>query len=73
MLHQELLVSLQEFTDWIVEKSETMNNLKTVNVCDVEDVKQKLQLAKASISYYLLNLFAAISSQDESKHLPIDS
>ncbi|XP_039176247.1 dystonin isoform X34 [Crotalus tigris] len=46
VLHQELLVSLQEFTDWIVEKSETMKNLKTVNVCDVEDVKQKLQLAK---------------------------
>ncbi|XP_070591650.1 dystonin-like [Erythrolamprus reginae] len=46
LLHQELLVSLQEFTDWIVETSETMNNLKVVNVGDVEDVKQKLQLAK---------------------------
>ncbi|XP_060545223.1 dystonin isoform X19 [Pantherophis guttatus] len=46
VLHQELLVSLQEFTDWIVEKSDTMNNLKMVNVGDVEDVKKKLLLAK---------------------------
>ncbi|XP_061479012.1 dystonin isoform X28 [Rhineura floridana] len=44
VLHQEHLVKLQEFTDWIEEKSETINNLQ-MDGCDV-DVKQRLQLFK---------------------------
>nr|XP_034965652.1 dystonin isoform X34 [Zootoca vivipara] len=45
VLHQKHLVKLQEFTGWIEEKSEIMNNLK-VETCDVEDVKQRFQLLK---------------------------
>ncbi|XP_053142426.1 dystonin isoform X6 [Hemicordylus capensis] len=44
-LHQEHLVKLQESTDWIMGKIETMNNLK-VDMCDIEDMKQTFQLFK---------------------------
>ncbi|XP_048352795.1 dystonin isoform X18 [Sphaerodactylus townsendi] len=45
VLHQEHLVRLQESADWIMEKSETMNNLQ-VDICDLEDVKHRFQLLK---------------------------
>ncbi|XP_060608762.2 dystonin isoform X23 [Anolis sagrei] len=44
-LHQEHLVKLQEFTDWIMEKNETIKNYK-VDVCDIEDVRQSFQFFK---------------------------
>ncbi|XP_062838455.1 dystonin isoform X17 [Anolis carolinensis] len=44
-LHQEHLVKLQEFTDWIMEKNEIIKNLK-VDVCDIEDVRQSFQFFK---------------------------
>ncbi|XP_062981103.1 dystonin isoform X2 [Elgaria multicarinata webbii] len=45
VLHQEYLIKLQEFTDWITEKNETVNNLKA-DVHDIEYVKQKFHLFK---------------------------
>uniref|UniRef100_A0ABM5GFG0 Dystonin isoform X2 n=1 Tax=Pogona vitticeps TaxID=103695 RepID=A0ABM5GFG0_9SAUR len=45
VLHQEHLFKLQEFTDWIMAKSEIINSLN-VDTCGVEDVKQNFQLLK---------------------------
>ncbi|XP_073192387.1 dystonin isoform X15 [Lepidochelys kempii] len=45
ILHQELLSRLQKFSNWITENSKTVNNL-TVDISDIENVKQSLQLLK---------------------------
>ncbi|XP_074847218.1 dystonin isoform X3 [Carettochelys insculpta] len=47
ILHQGLLSRLQEFSDWITENHEIVNNLP-VNRSDIENVKQSLQLLKNS-------------------------
>ncbi|XP_077164551.1 dystonin isoform X31 [Paroedura picta] len=45
VLHQKHIIRLQESADWIMEKSETVNNLKG-DVCDLEEMKQKFHLLK---------------------------
>ncbi|XP_044277484.1 dystonin isoform X7 [Varanus komodoensis] len=45
VLHQEYLVKLQDFSEWITEKSEAANNLK-VEACAMEEMKRRFQLFK---------------------------